>query len=125
MVHCRSYTHARRFPRVLGNIQGLRLPVPWSMSQVGVWLVSVMLLVFTRGIWAHLTPLGNGLMIIGLPWALGRWARNPRLEGRAAWRAAIGWLQLLSAQIEQRFSPHNKEHQPVRVRCRVPVEVQR
>lgn len=91
-VVCRSYTHARRFPLVIGNIQGLRLRVPWTPTQLAVAVASFLVLVNTRHLWAHLSPVANALVLAGAPIALAVAARAVRVEGRAPWRFALGWL---------------------------------
>jgi hypothetical protein len=94
LLECRVYTHARRHPIVIGNIQGLRIP-PVTPAQLGIGIGSLVTLAVTRVLWAHLGPL-NGLVMIGLPLALAWAARAVRMEGRAPWRAGLGWMQLWS-----------------------------
>ena len=66
-IECRSYTHSRRFPLVIGNIQGLQLRIPWTPAQLGIAVGTWIALALTRGLWGHLTPLGNALVFLGLP----------------------------------------------------------
>ena len=96
---CRSYTHARRFPLVIGNIQGLRLRVPWTPTQLAVAICSFLVLLNTRHVWAQLSPLGNALVLAGLPIGLAFAARAVRVEGRSPWRFALGWLSGWAARL--------------------------
>ena len=51
-IDCRVYTHARRHPIMIGNIQGLRIP-PVTPAQLLVGVGSLVLLVLTQPLWAH------------------------------------------------------------------------
>ena len=93
---CRVYTHGRRHPIVIGNIQGLRIP-PVTPAQLGLAVGSLVLLAVTRGVWARFGGIANGLVLVGVPLVLAFSARAARMEGRAPWRAGLGWLQLLAA----------------------------
>lgn len=93
---CRVYTHGRRHPIVIGNIQGLRIP-PVTPAQLGVAVGSLVLLAATRSIWARLGGVGNGFLLLAVPLGLAWAARAVRMEGRAPWRAGLGWLQLLAS----------------------------
>jgi hypothetical protein len=96
---CRFYTHGRRHPVVVGNIQGLRIP-PVTPAQLGIGVGTLVLLAMTRALWAHFGAAVNGLVLVGLPVGLAWAARAVRMEGRAPWRAGLGWLQLLAAPRE-------------------------
>lgn len=122
VIECRSYTHARRFPLKIGNIQGLRLRIPWTPAQLGVAVSSWIMLGLTRELWGHLTPIGNAMLFLGLPPFLAWKARASRIEGRAPWRAAIGWLTLHYLQLLERYSSEHRDNAPQRFRMRVPVE---
>lgn len=116
---CRVYTHGRRHPIVIGNIQGLRIP-PVTPAQLGIAVSAVVLLAVTRGLWAHLGPAVNGIVLVALPLGLAWAARAIRMEGRAPWRAGLGWAQLMVAPREgvclgRRVRPRP----PVRYRGRV------
>lgn len=91
---CRVYTHARRHPVVIGNIQGLRIP-PVTPAQLFVGVGSLALLLMTQPIWGHLGGALNSLVLFGVPLGLAFAARALRIEGRAPWRAGLGWLTLL------------------------------
>lgn len=118
-VVCRSYTHARRFPLVIGNIQGLRLRVPWTPTQLAVAVGAFLVLINTRHLWAHLSPVANALVLAGVPVGLAVAARAVRVEGRAPWRFALGWLTGWLAR--QRPA---RRCQVVRMRSRVAVTVE-
>src|SRR5918997_4644383 len=96
VVACRVYTHARRHPIVIGNIQGLRIP-PVTPAQLLVGIGSLLLLVLTQPLWAHFGGAVNGLVLLAVPLALAFAARALRVEGRAPWRAGLGWLTLAAA----------------------------
>jgi hypothetical protein len=93
---CRVYTHGRRHPIVVGNIQGLRIP-PVTPAQLGVGVGSLVVLAMTRALWAHFGAAGNGFLFLAVPLGLAWAARAVRMEGRAPWRAGLGWLHLLVA----------------------------
>jgi hypothetical protein len=95
-VACRIYTHARRHPVVIGNIQGLRIP-PVTPAQLLVGVGSLVLLTVTYPIWAHFGGAVNGFLIVAVPLGLAFAARALRVEGRAPWRAGLGWLTLAVA----------------------------
>lgn len=90
-VHCRVYTHARRHPVVIGNIQGLRIP-PVTPAQLFVGIGSLVVLLMTQSIWGQLGGMLNSIVLIGVPLGLAFTARALRIEGRAPWRAGLGWL---------------------------------
>jgi hypothetical protein len=95
-IDCRVYTHARRHPIMIGNIQGLRIP-PVTPAQLLVGVGSLVLLVVTQPIWAHFGGALNGLLLIAVPLGLAFAARALRVEGRAPWRAGLGWFMLVAA----------------------------
>ena len=96
-VGCRSYTHARRHPAVIGKIGGWTLPSPLSPAQLGVLVASFVVLVQTRRLWAHLPPVMNLVVLAGLPLALAWAVRHLRMEGRSPVRRAAGLACLRSA----------------------------
>lgn len=122
LLECRSYTHARRFPLVIGNIQGLRLRIPWTPAQLGIAVGTWIALAVTRDLWGYLTPLGNSLVFLGLPPFLAWKARASRIEGRAPWRAGVGWVTLQYLQLLERYSPEHQDNATQRFRMRIPVE---
>src|SRR4029450_6195116 len=95
-IDCRVSTHARRHPIVIGNIQGLRIP-PVTPAQLLVGVGSLVVLVLTQPIWAHFGGAVNGLLMIAVPLGLAFAARALRVEGRAPWRAGLGWFMLVAA----------------------------
>lgn len=92
-VICRTYTHARRHPKVVGIIGGWRSPWPSTNAQMGVLLGTAIVLVKTRPLWGLVVPAPlQFLIVVGLPIA-GWWAvRFARVEGREPARAALGAL---------------------------------
>jgi hypothetical protein len=95
LVHCATYTHARRHPMVLGRIAGWTPPFQLSLVQIGVLLVSFFVMVKTWWLWAEPLPGSMALIVgagvpIGLTWAV----RRVRIEGRSLPRAAVGWVSL-------------------------------
>lgn len=96
VLPCRVYTHARRHPVVIGNIQGLRIP-PVTPAQLFVGVGSLLFLLMTQPLWGHLGGALNSLVLLAVPLALAFAARALRIEGRAPWRAGLGWLVLLTA----------------------------
>jgi hypothetical protein len=95
-VECRVYTQGRRHPIVIGNIQGLRIP-PVTPAQLFVGVAALVLLIATQSLWAHFGWAVNGMMLIALPLGLAFAARALRIEGRAPWRAGLGWANLVLA----------------------------
>lgn len=81
---------------MIGNIQGLRIP-PVTPAQLGIGVGALVVLAMTRALWAHLGGMANGFVLVVVPLGLGWAARAVRMEGRAPWRAGLGWLQLLAA----------------------------
>ena len=96
-VVCRSYTHARRHPAVIGKIGGWTLPSPVSPAQLGVLIGSFVLLVQTRRLWAQLPAVMNLVVLAGVPLGLAWAVRHLRMEGRSPVRMAAGVVCLLSA----------------------------
>jgi hypothetical protein len=97
LVHCASYTHARRHPMVLGRIAGWAPPFQLTITQVVVVLVTFVVLTWTWQIWAPLLPSTLSFMIAaGGPIAAAWAVRHVRVEGRSLARAALGYATLLS-----------------------------
>ncbi len=86
---CRSYTHARRHPILLGKIGGFAF-VPMTPTQVVVLATSFLTLVATRGLWAHFDWATNAAIAIGVPGGLSWLVRQVRFEGRSPLRTAAG-----------------------------------
>lgn len=117
-IECRSYTTARRFPRVIGNIEGFALPVPFTIPQLAGALCTFVVMLKTQGVWAHF-GLVNLLVLVLVPLLVGRLMRRPRIEGRTAWRFALG----AGTYAQHRLARHAKvPARPVRVRARVVFE---
>ncbi|HMG41392.1 MAG TPA: hypothetical protein VK611_08680 [Acidimicrobiales bacterium] len=96
VLECRVYTHARRHPIIIGNIQGLRIP-PVTPAQLLVGVGALVVLVATQPLWAHFGSVINGLAMITIPLGLAFAARALRVEGRAPWRYALGWFNMVAA----------------------------
>lgn len=124
-VECRSYTAVRRYPRVIGNLEGFSLPVPATIPQLAGALTTFVLMLKTQGVWAHF-GLVNLLLFAVVPLIVGKLLRRPRIEGRTAWRFALG----AGTYLQHRVVRHAKAPaRPRRVRARVvfedPFEVDR
>jgi len=91
----RSYTRARRYPWVVGKIQGWTIPLgPYTGTQLGVLIGGIFLLVNTYSMWSPLGPLALPLLLcpIVATWAV----RHAKVEGRAPLRALAGYAALLT-----------------------------
>jgi hypothetical protein len=96
----RWYTHARRFPILIGKagMNGDPLPGgPYTSTQVVGWFGTLALLYLTRDMWGVFGGFTNGLLLLGIPILVGwaaRWiphdARNPVL-------VAAGWVRCFGA----------------------------
>ena len=95
-VQCRTYTHARRFPMVIGKIGGYALPTPLTPAQVGVLISTVIIEVSTRQVWAVLPGSLDLIVAMALPVALAWAVRHARVEGRSPSRYAVGLLTYLT-----------------------------
>lgn len=95
-ITCRSYTHARRFPLVIGRIGGYALPTPLTPAQVAVLLGGFWLLGASRRLWAVLPGPADVVVALALP-IVAAWAvRHARVEGRSPFAFALGLLRYLS-----------------------------
>lgn len=114
VIECHTYTHARRFPLVIGQIGGFHLPVPWTPAQLVVAVGTLLLLLMTRGVWAHLGVVGNVVVIIGLPLTLSFVVRHLKIEGRSTARALAGFARYLSrsrtGKLHGRSVPRTSSH---------------
>ena len=123
----RSYTRARRFPWVIGRIQGWTIPLgPYSATQLGVLLGGLWLVVQTYGLWSRLGP--AAVVVLAAP-PVATWAvRHAKIEGRSPLRAASG----LAAQLAEpptgriggriaRDAKPNRVHGTIRVTALPPV----
>jgi hypothetical protein len=91
VIECRTYTHARRHPLVIGRIGGYALPTPMMPTQVVVLVGSAAVAVWTRRWWAVLPGAADLAVAAALPVLLAWAVRHARVEGRPPLRAAIGW----------------------------------
>lgn len=94
-LRCGSYTHARRFPVVIGRIGGWTLPTPLTPLQALVLLGVAGIELATVDRWARLPGAADLVVAMLLP-ALAAWAvRHPTVEGRrpgAALRGTVGYV---------------------------------
>ncbi|MDH3369072.1 MAG: conjugal transfer protein [Gemmatimonadota bacterium] len=97
-VTCYSYTHARRFPLVIGKIGGFALPTPLSPSQLGTLLGSFFLMLASRRWWGVIVPgIGDALFLVVIPGTLTWAVRHLRMEGRSPVKMLFGVASLLLA----------------------------
>ena len=97
-VTCHSYTHARKYPLVIGKIGGFALPTPLSPSQIGMLLGSFFLLLATRRWWGMFTPgLFDVLVLVLVPGGLTWAVRHLRMEGRSPIKMLIGLVTLATS----------------------------
>lgn len=90
----RSYTRARRFPWVVGKIQGWQIPFgPYTATQLGVLIAGIWLLVQTFSLWSRLGALG--LVFVAAPPAATWAVRHAKIDGRTPIRALGGYVALL------------------------------
>lgn len=98
MVTCHSFTHARRYPLVIGKIGGFPLPSPLSPAQVAALLGSFFFLLTTRGWWGLLTPgIVDAVVLIAAPGWVAWAVRHLRMEGRSPLKMLGGILALACA----------------------------
>ena len=91
----RSYTRARRFPWVVGKIQGWQIPFgPYTATQLVVLIGGIWMVVQSYGLWRHLGP--AGLLVTALPPAATWAVRHAKIDGRSPVRALGGYLMLLA-----------------------------
>lgn len=99
---CRSYTFARRYPKLIGRIKsgiggdrGWTIPGgPYSPLQIGTFVVSFVVLVWSRAIWAHFGP-ANLVLYIGIPILLAFVVRHLQIENRPPYRFVAGFAKYL------------------------------
>jgi hypothetical protein len=113
VIECQTYTHARRFPLVVGQIGGYYLPVPWTPAQLIVAIGTLVLLLWTRRGWAHFGAIGNIVVVLGLPLMLSWLVRHLRIEGRSTVRALAGFVRYLTRSRGGRL--HGRPVAPARV----------
>lgn len=121
-VVCHSYTHARRYPLVIGKIGGFALPTPLSPTQIATLVGVFVALLSSRRWWGAVVPGVVGLLVlVVVPGALTWSVRHLRMEGRSPIKMLFGVGSLLAAppggtvRGRQRW----RAPRPVRVSCRV------
>jgi hypothetical protein len=92
VLRCRTHTHARRFPLVIGKVGGYALPTPLTPAQVVVLLGTVALELATRRHWARFPGSLDLLVAMVLPLLLTWAVRHATVEGRSPLRFALGLL---------------------------------
>lgn len=92
----RSYTKARRYPWMIGKIQGWIVPFgPFTALQIGVLVTTLWLLLQTAHLW---TGLGIfALLVLALPPAATWAVRHAHIDGRSPVHAIAGYLALATA----------------------------
>lgn len=125
-VLCRSYTHARRYPWVIGKIGGWQLPTQLTLPQLAAMGGGLLVAVETRGLWAHLPGVANLLVEVAAPAACGWAARHVRPEGRSPIRALAGVVTYLATPPLGRVQGRPYREVPGRaVTCRIYVAAPR
>ena len=119
-VACRSYTHARRYPWVIGRIGGWQLPTQLTLAQVAAMGAALGVLVATRALWAHLPRAANLAVEVTLP-GLAAWSvRHVRMEGRSPLRAMAGMVSFLATpRLGRLHGRPYRDTPPVLVRNRI------
>lgn len=97
-VTCHSFTHARRYPLVIGKIGGFPLPSPLSPAQVAALLGCFFFLLLTRRWWGMLTPgIADAVVLVAAPGWVAWAVRHLRMEGRSPLKMLGGLLSLAFA----------------------------
>lgn len=111
----RSYTRARRFPLVIGKLPGGGRIVggPYTLSQVGVMVATIIVLYVSTPVWAHL-GYGDGVVYLALPYGLSWTVRHARIEGREPLRTLAGLAAQLGAPAAGRL--RGRPYRPARPR---------
>lgn len=94
-VECRTYTHARRFPLVIGKVGGYALPTPLTPAQVVVAIVTVVVELATRRWWAVLPGALDLVAAMVVPVVAVWTVRHAVIEGRSPLRYGAGLLAYL------------------------------
>ena len=98
----RCYTKARSSPLVVGVVRGgdgrnLRLVGgPYTITQLGAMVATVVLLVLSRPIWGGHGP-ADAVVLVGAPFAAAFALRHLHIDGRNPLAAAISVAQMLAA----------------------------
>jgi len=96
-IECRSYTHARKHPQVIGRIGGWSLPTPITPAQLGVLVGAFVALAETRGLWGRVTGDADLLVLALVPMAAAWTIRHLQPEGRSPIRTLCGVAAVLRA----------------------------
>lgn len=98
----RNYTRGRRYPQVIGSLplgNGGRIHLwggPYTYTQIGVYVVAVVVAVKTRQLWATDNLLLQIFVIVAVPPVLTWLVRRARIEGRDPIHALLGLLIYLN-----------------------------
>lgn len=98
----RCYTKARSSPLVVGVVRGgdgrnLRLVGgPYTITQLGAMVATVVLLVLSRPVWGGHGP-ADAAVLVGAPFAAAFALRHLHIDGRNPLAAAISVVQMLTA----------------------------
>ena len=98
-IECRSYTHARKHPQVIGRIGGWSLPTPITPAQLGVLVGTFVVLAETRLLWGKATGGADLLVLALLPMATAWTIRHLQPEGRSPIRTLLGVVAVLRAPV--------------------------
>lgn len=91
-IECRSYTRARRHPKVLGRIGDTVLPFTVTMPQLLVGGIVLSVVLATRAVWSPILP--GALVVPSTTIGSALATRYVRVEGRNPLYAAAGYLLL-------------------------------
>lgn len=95
-VVCRSYTRARRHPKVVGVIGGWVSPWPLTPTQIGAVVITGLVLIKTHAVWGFVLPGFLQLAVMaGCPVAAAWAVRHLRIEGRTPLQALQGAVNYL------------------------------
>lgn len=128
---CRSYTFARKYPKLIGRIRsgigndrGWTIPGgPYSPLQIGTFVVALIILIWTRSLWAHFGPI-NLAVYLGVPVSLAFVVRHLQIENRPPYRFLIGFLKYVAGRNHgTRNGRRVQEPRPHVVRMRTLVRV--
>ncbi|MCC7078872.1 MAG: hypothetical protein IT198_17285 [Acidimicrobiia bacterium] len=97
---CRSYTHARRFPWMIGKIGDWSIPFgPFTPTQAAAGIGSLALLWQTRESWTPTFGLWGSLAaFLAVPLAGVALTRRAKIEGRSPLFALAGWTRFLTSR---------------------------
>lgn len=117
----RSYAKAHRHGHVVGLLPGGQ-PIPfgpYTLTQVGLFIGTLVVLYLTRSLWMHFGFVGNLLVLFGLPVGLAFAERFVRPEGRSPLRSVLALAGYASAprggRVRGRSRPTRpRAHRPAR-----------